>query len=86
LPSLGKSLVAYITPAADADRVEIDRIRARVTAALPEYMIPAAFVELPEIPITAHGKIDRRALPEPEIRSATEFRAPETETEHEIVA
>ncbi|KHO23833.1 peptide synthetase [Mycolicibacterium setense] len=86
LPSLGKSLVAYITPAADADRVEIDRIRARVTAALPEYMVPAAFVELAEIPITAHGKIDRRALPEPEIRSATEFRAPETETEHEIVA
>ncbi|WP_234815699.1 non-ribosomal peptide synthetase [Mycolicibacterium boenickei] len=86
LPSLGKSLVAYITPAAGAERVEIDRIRARVTAALPEYMIPAAFVELAEIPITAHGKIDRRALPEPEIRSATEFRAPETETEHEIVA
>ncbi|MED5813070.1 amino acid adenylation domain-containing protein [Mycolicibacterium sp. 050232] len=86
LPSLGKSLVAYITPAAGAEQVEIDRIRARVTAALPEYMIPAAFVELPEIPITAHGKSDRRALPEPEIRSATEFRAPETETEHEIVA
>ncbi len=86
LPSLGKSLVAYITPAADADRVEIDRIRARVSAALPEYMIPSAFVELAEIPITAHGKIDRRALPEPQIQSATEFRAPETETEHEIVA
>ncbi|WP_243858727.1 non-ribosomal peptide synthetase [Mycobacterium sp. DL440] len=86
LPSLGKSLVAYITPAVDAAQVEIDRIRARVTAALPEYMIPAAFVELAEIPITAHGKIDRRALPEPEIRSATEFRAPDTETEHEIVA
>ncbi|WP_441957360.1 amino acid adenylation domain-containing protein [Mycolicibacterium houstonense] len=86
LASLGKSLVAYITPAADAERVEIDRIRARVTAALPEYMIPAAYVELPEIPITAHGKIDRRALPEPQIQSATEFRAPETETEHEIVA
>ncbi|MEV0672114.1 amino acid adenylation domain-containing protein [Mycobacterium sp. NPDC050441] len=86
LPSLGKSLVAYVTPTADAAQVEIDRIRARVTAALPEYMIPAAFVELAEIPITAHGKIDRRALPEPQIQSATEFRAPETDTEHEIVA
>ncbi|WP_155918739.1 MULTISPECIES: non-ribosomal peptide synthetase [unclassified Mycolicibacterium] len=86
LPSLGKSLVAYITPAADTERVEIDRIRARVTAALPEYMIPAAFVELAEIPITAHGKIDRRALPEPQIQSATEFRAPDTDTEYEVVA
>ena len=42
LPSLGKSLVAYVTAAADADRVEIDRIRARVSAALPEFMVPAA--------------------------------------------
>ncbi|WP_085148765.1 MULTISPECIES: non-ribosomal peptide synthetase [Mycolicibacterium] len=84
LPTLGKSLVAYITPAADAECVEIDRIRARVTAALPEYMIPAAYVELDEIPITAHGKIDRRALPEPEIKSATVFREPSTDTERAV--
>ncbi|OKH78302.1 peptide synthetase [Mycobacterium sp. SWH-M3] len=84
LPTLGKSLVAYITPAAGAERVEIDRIRARVTAALPEYMIPAAYVELDEIPITTHGKIDRRALPEPEIKSANEFREPSTDTERDI--
>ncbi|WP_448469236.1 amino acid adenylation domain-containing protein [Mycolicibacterium sp. XJ870] len=86
LPTLGKSLVAYITPAADAERVEIDRIRARVSAALPEYMIPAAYVALDEIPITAHGKIDRRALPEPEIKSATEFREPATDAERDIAA
>jgi mycobactin peptide synthetase MbtE len=86
LPTLGKSLVAYITAAADAEKVEIDRIRARVSAALPEFMIPAAYVELAEIPITAHGKIDRRALPEPEIVSATEFREPSTDTEREVAA
>ncbi|MGV9798973.1 amino acid adenylation domain-containing protein [Mycobacterium sp. NPDC003449] len=86
LPTLGRSLVAYITPAADAGRVEIDRIRARVSAALPEYMIPSAYVELDEIPITAHGKIDRRALPEPEIKSGTEFRDPATETERGVAA
>lgn len=84
LPTLGKSLVAYVTPAADADVVEIDRIRARVAAALPEYMIPAAYVAIDEIPITAHGKIDRRALPEPEIGSATEYREPATDTERRI--
>ncbi|ORA39958.1 non-ribosomal peptide synthetase [Mycobacterium aquaticum] len=86
LPTLGKSLVAYITAAADADRVEIDRIRARVSAALPEFMVPAAYVELPEIPITAHGKIDRRALPEPEISSTKEFREPSTDTERDVAA
>ncbi len=86
LPGLGKSLVAYVTAAAGADRVEIDRIRARVSAALPEYMVPAAYVELAEIPITAHGKIDRRALPDPEIASTTEFREPTTDTEREVAA
>lgn len=84
LPSLGKSLVAYLTPAAGADHVDIERIRARVTAALPEYMVPAAYVELDEIPITAHGKIDRRALPEPEITSTTAFREPSTDTERTV--
>jgi mycobactin peptide synthetase MbtE len=84
LPTLGKSLVAYITPAADADVVEIDRIRARVAAALPEYMTPAAYVAMDEIPITANGKIDRRALPEPEIRSTTEFREPANDTERQL--
>ncbi len=64
--------------------VEIDRIRARVAAALPEYMIPAAYVAIDEIPITAHGKIDRKALPEPEIRSGTDYREPGTDTERVI--
>lgn len=81
---LGKSLVAYVTPAVEAGIVEIDRIRARVAAALPEYMIPAAYVAIDEIPITAHGKIDRKALPEPEIVVATEYREPATETEREV--
>jgi mycobactin peptide synthetase MbtE len=84
LPTLGKSLVAYVTPAADVDVADIDRIRARVAAALPEYMIPSAYVAIDEIPITANGKIDRRALPEPEIRSATEFREPANDTERQL--
>ena len=83
LPTLGRSLVAYVTPAS-GESVQIDRIRARVAAALPEYMVPAAYVAIDEIPITAHGKIDRKALPEPEIRSETEYREPSTETERQI--
>lgn len=84
LPTLGKSLVAYVTPAADVDVADIARIRARVAAALPEYMTPSAYVAIDEIPITANGKIDRRALPEPEIRSATEFREPAGDTERQL--
>jgi mycobactin peptide synthetase MbtE len=84
LPGLGRSLVAYVTPAGGADVVELDRIRARVGAALPEYMIPSAYVALDEIPITANGKIDRRALPEPELKSATDYREPATDTERHV--
>ncbi|MGP4055773.1 amino acid adenylation domain-containing protein [Mycobacterium sp. 4D054] len=80
LPNLGKSLVGYLTPA-DGAAVDVDRVRARVAAALPEYMTPAAYVVVDEIPITAHGKIDRAALPEPDISAATEFREPAEGTE-----
>ncbi|MGE2817271.1 amino acid adenylation domain-containing protein [Mycobacterium heidelbergense] len=84
LPRLGKSLVGYVTPAAGTPEVDLDRIRARVAAALPEYMVPAAYVVLEEIPITAHGKIDRAALPDPEVGSGVEFREPETATERRV--
>lgn len=84
LPQLGKSLVGYLTPASDAEKIDLDRIRARVAAALPEYMVPAGYVVLDEIPITAHGKIDRAALPEPEITAVTAFREPVTDTERRV--
>ncbi|MEE2852377.1 MAG: amino acid adenylation domain-containing protein [Actinomycetota bacterium] len=83
LPQLGKSLVGYVTPAqgAGTETVDVERIRARVAAALPDYMTPAAYVVLDEIPITAHQKIDRAALPQPHIAAATEYRDPTTPTE-----
>ncbi|MEO6794018.1 MAG: amino acid adenylation domain-containing protein [Mycobacterium sp.] len=84
LPALGRSLVAYLTPAADNDGVEIPRIRARVAAALPEYMAPAAYVVVDDIPITAHGKIDRAALPDPQPIENAPYREPQTDTEHAV--
>jgi mycobactin peptide synthetase MbtE len=65
LAAVGRSLVAYLTPSANCDTVDVERVRTRVTAALPGYMTPAAYVTLDEIPITTHGKIDRDALPDP---------------------
>lgn len=86
LPQLGKSLVGYVTPAQGAatESVDVERIRARVAAALPDYMTPAAYVVLDQIPITAHQKIDRGALPQPQIAAATEYRDPTTPTEQRI--
>ncbi|HEV3051653.1 MAG TPA: amino acid adenylation domain-containing protein, partial [Longimicrobium sp.] len=81
-----RRLVAYCVPADAAARAESAELRAHLKARLPEYMIPAAYVRLERLPLTANGKLDRRALPEPGA-AATDVRpaAPRTPTE-EILA
>ncbi len=63
-PSGGKRLVAYVVPAGGA-APGVGELRRAVGAGLPDYMIPSAFVMMDELPHTATGKVDRRALPEP---------------------
>ena len=63
-PFDGKRLVAYVV-ANGADRVDPAHLRAHLADALPPAMVPSDFVLLSELPLTANGKIDHRALPLP---------------------
>lgn len=76
-------LCAYIVP--DLNReVEIAELRAFLALHVPDYMIPAHFVFLDHMPVTSNGKIDRRALPEPDLnqRHTQTYKAPQNEVQH----
>ncbi|HYA30227.1 MAG TPA: non-ribosomal peptide synthetase [Acidobacteriota bacterium] len=60
----GTLVIAYVVPH-DGAIITASRLRARLQEILPNYMIPASFVLLQKLPLTASGKIDRRALPLP---------------------
>ncbi len=79
-----KRLAAYITASA-AGPLDIEELRKHLSAALPEYMVPAAFVVLESLPLSPNGKVDRKALPAPDLSAATsstaEYVPPRTPTE-----
>ncbi|WP_220634945.1 non-ribosomal peptide synthetase [Georgfuchsia toluolica] len=84
-----KLLVAYLVadhPPADLS----NQLRALIRAALPEYMVPSAFIMLDAFPLTANGKIDRQALPPwsgaSRATPANDSVMPRTETERAIAA
>jgi amino acid adenylation domain-containing protein/non-ribosomal peptide synthase protein (TIGR01720 family) len=80
----GQRLVAYVTSAGDGE-VETSALREALRGRLPEFMVPAAWVALAALPLAPNGKVDRRALPEPDLPAGEGFVAPRTPVE-EILA
>ncbi|MET9974185.1 amino acid adenylation domain-containing protein [Streptomyces microflavus] len=81
----GTYLVGYVIPSSTGEELTADSVKAWATAHMVEYMVPAHLVVLTEFPLTANGKIDRAALPEPS-RSTGAVAAPATENERLVCA
>jgi amino acid adenylation domain-containing protein len=80
-----KRLVAYLVGA----EVPVKELRTWLLRTLPDYMVPAAFVWLKELPLSPNGKVDRKALPAPDSERPelpNEFVAPSTPAEHTLAA
>ncbi|MFI5912030.1 amino acid adenylation domain-containing protein [Dactylosporangium sp. NPDC051541] len=78
-------LIGYLTARVDPD---LDDLRRRLRDTLPEQLVPAALVVLPELPLSPSGKVDRRALPAPAPRPNKRLAAahPKTTAEHLVAA
>ncbi|UCH97023.1 MAG: amino acid adenylation domain-containing protein, partial [Candidatus Aminicenantes bacterium] len=77
-----KYLCAYIIPLLE---MKMSELREYLSNQLPAYMIPSYFVPIEKIPLTANGKIDRDALPEPGLISGETVAAPRSDVEQKLV-
>ncbi|HEY3305886.1 MAG TPA: AMP-binding protein [Candidatus Binatia bacterium] len=80
-------LIAYFTSSIQA-APRVSELRNFLKEKLPDYMIPSAFVKLESIPLTPNGKVDRKALPEPETTRPeldTAYTPPRSEIEQKLV-
>ena len=74
-------LVAYLRSGIE---LEANDIRDQLYASLPQYMVPAAFMFLDEMPLTPNGKVDRKQLPAPEWTAENDYIAPRTSIEQQL--
>ena len=78
-----KYLCAYVV---SEERIIVSKIRENLSKKLPDYMIPSYFVQLERIPLTPNGKINRRALPKPELKASEHDVPPRDKTEEKLAA
>lgn len=78
-----KRLIAYLVPCDPAQPPSAEELRAHLKLALPDYMVPSAFVTLERMPLSPNGKLDRRALPAPQLAAYARraYEAPQGELE-----
>ncbi|MBX8474317.1 amino acid adenylation domain-containing protein, partial [Pseudomonas cichorii] len=79
-------LVAYFIQQANTAPISVTELRAELLTVLPGYMVPSAFVRLDAWPLTANGKVDRRALPAPdrEALPGRDYEAPQGQLETDL--
>jgi acyl-coenzyme A synthetase/AMP-(fatty) acid ligase/acyl carrier protein len=82
--SKNNTLFAYFVTS--NEKLDVRELRDFLKEKLPFYMIPSGFMPIEVIPLTSNGKVDWRALPEPEFISQAEYIAPSTATEKQLVS
>ncbi|MFT7821915.1 amino acid adenylation domain-containing protein [Bacillus siamensis] len=81
----GKSLCAYLVATDGTQQLDISKIWDGLRKELPEYMIPAFMMQIETMPLNQNGKLDRRALPEPDVLAGREYMPPRTKKEQAVV-
>lgn len=76
-------LVAYYV---SGSVIHVDELKSYLAAQLPDYMVPAYFIHLDQFPLTPNGKIDRKALPDPEVTGEQKYVPPANQTEEKLVS
>ncbi|MCP4147134.1 MAG: AMP-binding protein, partial [bacterium] len=69
---------------APSDGIDYREFRTHLAHSLPEYMIPAYFTQIEQLPLTRSGKLDRKALPAPGIVPGTDYTAPRNQLEEKL--
>jgi amino acid adenylation domain-containing protein len=77
-----KYIIAYII---EDKKLNIAELKSDLSCELPEYMIPSYFVKIEKIPLNQNGKIDRKALPPPELKVEGGYIAPRNQVEEKLL-